>query len=148
MQGRLLCTAAAAVVALAAFSGEAFASGPAPPGKEVIHLTCEGLGPVTISVPRSEKNSGAGQIVGQKGHGIPVAFTFTATDITTNTVLFSEPSAVGGGHAHPNQATTTCSGVVFEAPASAFFEEGPLPSGVEPTDTIQGTILGQVIIKP
>jgi len=146
MRGRLLC-AGATVVALAAFSGEALASGPAPKGKEVIHLSCEGLGPVAVSVPSSEKNNGAGQIVGQKGHGIPVAFTFTATDITTNTVVFSEASAVGGGHAHANQATTTCSGVVFEAPASAFFEEGPLPPGVEPTDIIQASILGQVIIK-
>jgi hypothetical protein len=85
--------------------------------------------------------------VGSKGHGIPVAFSFTVTDVTTSTVLDSQSSAVGHGHAHRHQATTTCSGVVFSGPASVFFGGGPLPPGVAATDTIQVTIVGQVIVK-
>jgi hypothetical protein len=147
MKRRLLFGAPATLAACAALTGAAWASGPAPPGKEVIHLSCEGIGPVEVSVPRSERNNGAGQIVGQKGHGIPVAFTFTITDVTKGKVLVTEPSSVGHGHAHPHQATTTCSGVVFEAPASVFFGGHPLPPEVEPSDLIRVSISGQVIVK-
>src|SRR5215218_641020 len=120
MQRRLLCGVAVVAAALAVFTAGASASGPAPPGKDLVDLNCEGIGPITVSVPRSESNNGVGQLVGEKGHGIPVAFTFTLTDVTTNTVLDSESSAVGGGHAHRNQETTRCSGVVFSGLASDF----------------------------
>jgi hypothetical protein len=146
MRRGVLCVVATVVAALALFTGAASASGPAPPGKDVIELNCEGIGPVTVSVPPSESNNGVGQIVGAKGHGIGVSFTFTATDVTTSTVLFSDSSAVGGGHAHPNQATTTCSGVLFSAPASDVFG-ADLPAGVAPTDTIEVSIVVEVIIK-
>ena len=116
MQRRLLSALALTLAALAVLTGAASGSGPAPPGKDVINLTCVGIGPVTVSVPRSDNNNGAGQLVGSKGHGIPVAFSFTITDVTTSTVLDSESSAVGHGHAHRHQATTTCSGVVFSGP--------------------------------
>ena len=146
MRRGVLCVVATVVVALAVFTGAASASGPAPPGKDVIDLNCVGIGPITVSVPRSESNNGVGQIVGAKGHGIGVSFTFTVTDVTTSTVLFSDSSAVGGGHAHPNQATTTCSGVLFSAPASAVFGTD-LPPGVAPTDTIEASIVVEVIPK-
>jgi hypothetical protein len=148
MHRGLLCGVATAVVGLAVFTGGASASGPAPPGKDVINLTCVGIGPVTVSVPRSESNNGAGQLVGQKGHGIPVSFTSTVTDVTkSNTVLFTDTSAVGHGHAHRHQTTTTCSGVVFSGPASTFFGNGPLPPGVDATDTIEVSIVVEVIVK-
>jgi hypothetical protein len=148
MERGLLYGVATMLSALAVFTAGAAASGPAAPGKDVIHLTCDhGIGPVTVSVPPSQSNNGAGQIVGQKGHGIPVAFTFTITDVTTATILDTESSAVGGGHAHPNQGTVTCSGVVFSGPASVFFGGGPLPPGVAATDTIQVSIVGEVIVK-
>src|SRR5438093_13609438 len=72
MQRGLLYGVAAMVAALAVFTPGASASGPAAAGKELIDLNCEGIGPVTVSVPRSENNNGAGQLVGEKGHGIPV----------------------------------------------------------------------------
>ena len=147
MQRMMLFGVAAMVAALAVFTPGASASGPAPPGKDLIDLNCVGIGPVTVSVPRGDNNNGAGQLVGEKGHGIPVAFTFTLTDVTTKTVLDSQSSAVGHGNAHRNQATTTCSGVVFSGPASDFFGGGPLPPGVAPTDTIEASIVGEVIIK-
>ena len=147
MRRRMPCAAALTVAALAVFSGGASASGPAAPGKDVIQLNCEGLGDVMVSVPGSEQNNGAGQIVGAKGHGIGVEFTFTITDVTTDTVLESDSGAPGGGHAHPNQPTSTCSGVLFSAPASVFFEGRPLPPGVAPTDVIEFSLEGEVIIK-
>lgn len=145
MQRRLLCGVAAVVAALASSTATASASGPAPPGKDLIDLNCEGIGAITISVPRAESNA-VGQLVGAKGHGILVTFSLTVTDVTTDTVLFSEFSAVGGGHAHPNQATTTCS-AVFSAPASEFFEEGPLPPGVAADDIIEASLSVEVIAK-
>jgi len=147
MQRRLLFVVAVLVAALAVFTGGASASGPAAPGKDVIHLNCDGIGAVTVSVPRSDNNNGAGQLVGMKGHGIPVAFTFTITDVTKNTVLDSESSAVGHGHAHRHQPTTHCSGVLFSGLASDFFGGGQLPPGVDPGDTIAVSISGQVIVK-
>jgi hypothetical protein len=147
MQRRILSTCTLGLAALALLSGQAFASGPAPKGKQVSKLTCEGLGEVTVSVPASEKNNGAGQIVGAKGHGIPVAFTFSAVDLNNGKEVFSEETAAGGGHAHSNQSVTNCTGVAFEAPASEFFEGGPLPAEVAPTDIIQARLAGQVIVK-
>jgi len=145
MQRRLLCGAAVVVTALALSTAGASASGPAPPGKDAIDLDCEGIGAVTISVPRAEDSNGAGQLVGVKGHGILVTFSLTVTDLSTNTVLDSEFSAVGGGHAHPNQATTTCS-AVFSASASEFFG-GELPPGVAADDIIEASLSVEVIPK-
>ena len=141
-----MCGVAVVVTALAVSTAGASASGPAPPGKDVIDLNCEGIGAITVSVPRAEDSNGVGQIVGATGHGIPVAFSFTITDVTTATVLDSESSAVGGGHAHPNQATTTCS-AVFSAPASEFFEGGELPPGVSADDIIEASLSVEVIPK-
>ena len=119
-----------------------------PPGKETIELECEGLGTVKVSVPRPEKSSGAGQVVGQKLHGIPVSIAFTATDVTKGVVLVEETRESGNGHGHPNQTTTACRST-FEAPAAEFFEEEgeELPEGVLPTDLIRATVEAQVIIK-
>jgi len=147
MPRTLLCTFAATVAALALFTGAASASGPASPGKEIVNITCEGIGPLTVSVARGEKSHGAGQIVGQKGHGIPVTNTFTLTDITTETVVFSETRLSGGGHGHSNQAATPCSAIAFSGTAEEFFGTEPLPEGVSPTDELEGTILVDVIVK-
>jgi hypothetical protein len=135
-------TATAGIVATAAS-----ASGPAAPGKELVQLTCDGLGTITVSVQRGENADGAGQIVDAQGHGIPVEATLTLTDLTTATVLGSETTVTGQGNGHPNQAATHCSGVLFQGAASDFF--GPdLPPGVAPTDTVELTIDGFAIVKP
>jgi hypothetical protein len=120
----------------------------APGGKETVEIECEGLGKVTVSVPKPEKTKGAGQLVGQKGHGIPVWTSFTLTDVTTGKQLASETETSGHGHGHPHQATTLCKGT-FEAPASEFFagEGEELPPGVAPTDLIRGVFEARVIVK-
>jgi hypothetical protein len=144
---RIIGCLAATAIALAVLAGSAAASGPAAPGRDIIQLTC-GSDTFTISVPRAEDSNGVGQIVGQKGHGIPVTFTFSVFDVTTNTLVFSEASAVGGGHAHPNQATPSCTAVFFEGPAADFFGPEPLPPGVAPTDIIRASVAVDVILKP
>src|SRR5437764_12688946 len=77
-------------------------------GKETVEVECEGLGALTVSAPKPEKSNGAAQVVGQKLHGIPVSFSFSATDVTKGFVLFEESHESGKGHGHPNQATTQC----------------------------------------
>jgi hypothetical protein len=146
MLRRLIYTGGAIAAVLAVFTGNAAASGPAPPGKILISATCEGTR-ITVSVQRGETSKGAGQIVGAKGHGITVAFTFTLTDVNTVTVLNTESRLTGGGNAHPNQATTTCSGVTFLASAEELFGE-ELPPGVSKGDTIEGSFVIQGIFKP
>jgi hypothetical protein len=134
------------VVAVGALAGTAAASGPAPPGKDLVKLNCTGLGPITVSVQRGQNSKGAGQIVGMKGHGIPVKIVFTVTDMTTSTVIDSETQLSGHGHGHPHQATTECTGVVFSGAASDFFG-AHLPPGVAATDTVEASIDVFVIIK-
>lgn len=128
------------------FAGVASASGPAAPGKEVIQLTCDGLGLVSVSVQRGENSNGAGQIVDEMGHGIPVSATLVLTDLTTSTVLGTELTATGGGNGHPNQPVTHCSGVLFQGSAADFFGI-ELPEGVAPTDTVQLTIDALAVIE-
>jgi hypothetical protein len=147
MRVKLLTLLVAAIAAAAALAGGAVASGPAAPGKQLVDLTCAGLGPVTVSVQRGQNSKGAGQLVDMKGHGIPVKIVFTLTDLTTSTVIDTETQLSGHGHGHPNQTTTECTGVVFHGSASDFFG-AHLPPGVAPTDTIEASIDAFVILKP
>jgi hypothetical protein len=144
---RYICVALAAFLLLAMTAVSASASGPAAPGKEIIQINCAGLGDLFVSVQRGENSNGAGQIVGQQGHGIPVSITFTVTDVTTSEVVFSDSETIGNGHAHSNQATIACSATQFEGAASDFFGS-ELPQGVSATDTIRATLDVDVIVKP
>jgi hypothetical protein len=149
MRRIVLALAVSAIAVASIFAGTAAASGPAAPGKELTEIECPGVGLITVSTPKSEHGSnGAGQIVGQKGHGLPVSFTFAVTDVTTGgTVLFSETEASAPGRARSGQPTTTCTGIPLEVPASVFFEGHELPPGVAPTDTIRANFEVQVIVK-
>jgi hypothetical protein len=145
--GRRFSALLVAVLATGVFgTASASASGPAAPGKEVVRLTCDGLGTIPISVQRGENSNGTAQIVDMKGHGIPVNATLTLTDLTTSTVLGTEVTATGQGNGHPNQPATHCSGALFQGSASDFFGTD-LPPGVAPTDTVELTIDALAIIK-
>jgi hypothetical protein len=138
-----------AIAVMAVFAGSAAATKPteeATHGKRIEQFQCEGLGTVTVSASHSEKSNGVGQIVGERGHGIPVTFATVITDVSTGTVLVDEANGVGSGHGHPNQQTTTCTGT-FEAAAAQFFGEEELPEGVEPADLIRAVVEIGVIVK-
>jgi hypothetical protein len=143
---RFLSAVTVVAVSVLAAASPASASGPAAPGKEILTIDCQGIGTLTVSVQRGENSNGVGQIVGAKGHGIPVRFSFTVLDVTTGDVVFSDTESVGGGHAHPNQPTTACSFTEFEGTAAEVFD-GELPPGVEPTDVVRGVGTVDVIIK-
>jgi hypothetical protein len=143
MRAKLLFLPLVATVTAGVVAAPASASGPAAPGKEPIQVTCDGLPPTTVSVQRGDGANGAAQIVDANGHVIPVEATYTLTDLTTATVLGNESRATGQGNGHPNQPATHCSGVIFQGPASDFFEDLAVP----PKDTIQFTVDGFAIIK-
>jgi hypothetical protein len=143
----LLTVLVASVSLMAAAPASAY--GPAAPGKATLEIDCGSAGTLLLSLATLDHaNNAVGQIIDEQGLGIPTAVTFTATDETTNTVLFSNTTPVGNGNAHPNQTTTACSFVPF-APITAaeFFGAEPLPDGVAPTDTITGLITVEVILK-
>jgi hypothetical protein len=134
---------AAAVLAAGLAVGPWVPAQAQPPGHNVETIVCEGLGTIDVSVQRSD-NFGAVQIVGTKGHLIPVAFTFTLENLTDDTVLFSETEAKKG---HRNQETTQCS-LTFTGTWEELGEPGEEPPpGVDPTDILQFTLTAKVIAK-
>jgi hypothetical protein len=141
---RILLALAVVAVSASALAGSAAASGPAAPGKRLVEINCEGLGPITVSLPPSERAKGAGQVVGEHAHGIAAATTFTVTDVTTSKVLFSETETRPG---HPNQSTITCKVATVTEEASKFFGE-ELPPGVAATDMISVEVEVHIIRKP
>jgi hypothetical protein len=102
--------AAAAVMAIAAPT--ASASGRAQ-GLEPTRITCDGLGTITVLVQQGDNANGAAQITDVRGHGIPVAATFTLTDLATSTVVATHVTTTGQ-EGHTNQTATHCSGVPFD----------------------------------
>lgn len=146
MRRVIISCLAVTALALAFLAGSAAASGPAAPGKDILQVTCGG-DTFTIAVPRGEDAFGAAQIVGQRGHGIPVTLTFSLVDVTTDTLLDSGSTAVGHGHAHPNQTTTSCGIVLFEGTAADFFGPEPLPPGVAATDIVRFSLAVDVILQ-
>src|SRR5215468_9665011 len=96
-------------------------------------VTCGGE-TLTLTVTNtSNENSvawGVGTISGGT-HLIPTSFSFTAIDVTTNTVLFSDTQAKGKGNGLHNAAQITCNGT----PESATAGELGIP-GVDPADVI------------
>jgi len=140
-----LCLLAALALAIVP-AGSASASGPEPPGKEIIEINCGGT-PVTVAPPASGHAQGTAQIVGAKGHGTPVTVVVNITDLNTGEVVVSETHTKGNGHAHPNQATTRCSLPVFEGEASEVFGT-ELPEGVAGTDIVRVALEVDFVTKP
>jgi len=144
MKRTLLLLALGALAVSGAFADGAAASGPA--GKRTVEIECEGIGPLTVRLQPSEHGKGAGQVVGQQLHGIPVSNTFTFTDVTKG-FTETETETRGGGHGNHNQTTTTCTGTAFEGEAAQLFGE-ELPPNVEGTDIIRGEFEVHVVLKP
>ncbi|HEU5242959.1 MAG TPA: hypothetical protein VFU33_01040 [Gaiellaceae bacterium] len=122
------------------------AAGAADAGRTQMTLDCTGLGPVTVTVTSTNNDHsvawGTGK-VSSSLHGIPVSFTGTTTDLTTDTVLGSFTQAKGHGNGMHNQATVTCS----SPPQIGTAAELGL-TGVTPTDMIEFDFSAQVALKP
>lgn len=137
---RLLALPIAAFVALAV-------AGVSNAGRQQQVLTCGGgIGTVTVTVTSTTNNHSVAWGTGKVStslHGIPVSFTFSATDVTTHTLLNTFTQAKGNGNGMHNQPTVTCT----EAPQFATAGDVGIP-GVNPTDTIEFDFAAQVVLKP
>lgn len=109
-------------------------------------LTCDTLGTITVTVTNTTNDHsvawGTGK-VSSSLHGIPVSFSGTTTDLTTDTVLGSFFQAKGQGNGMHNQQTVTCT----EPPQTGTAAELGL-TGVNPTDMIEFDFSAQVALKP
>jgi hypothetical protein len=168
MHRRLLYAVAAVVAALGMFTAAASASGPLAPGqhpavhaavdagKFVITWKCDDpIGTVLVTEEHAFFQAvGLGQIVGERLHGIPVAFTGTYTDVRMGEVIGFDSGVTGNGHAHPGKPTTHCyaTDVLPGVSARDFFGD-PLPPdlvglGVRPDDVIIVDLTVEVIVGP
>jgi hypothetical protein len=130
------------VLALAAL----IAAGASSAGREQQTLTCGSYGTLTVTVTTTKSDHsvawGTGKVSNPRLLGIPVSFSGTTTDVTTNTVLGSFFQAKGHGHGMHRQHTVTCSSPPETGTAADF----GIP-GVNPTDTIEFDFTAQVVIK-
>lgn len=115
-------------------------------GREQQTLFCSGgLGTVTVTVTTTKNDHsvawGTGK-VSNRLHGIPVSFTFTATDLTTNTVLNTFTQAKGHGHGMHRAQTMTCT----SPPETGTAAELGI-TNVNPTDMIELDFSAQVVLK-
>jgi hypothetical protein len=123
------------------------AAGTSSAGREEMTLNCTGLGQITVTVTTTTNDHSVAWGVGTDGSGlvgIPVSFSGTATDLTTNTVLpqFSFFQAKGDGNGMHNFQTVACT----TPPQTATAGDLGIP-GINPTDMIQLTFTAQVALK-
>src|SRR3954466_5101201 len=88
------------------------AAGVGNAGREQQELTCTGLGTITVTVTTTTNDHSVAWGVGTVSsslHGIPVSFSGTLTDLTTNTQLDSFTEVKGHGNGMHNQEIITCS---------------------------------------
>jgi hypothetical protein len=109
-------------------------------------LTCDTLGPITVTVTTTTNDHsvawGTGK-VSSSLHGIPVSFSGSVTDLTTNTVLFTFSQSKGNGNGMHNQPTVACT----SPPVTMTAGEAGIP-GVDPGDIVEQDFTAQVVLKP
>jgi len=113
-------------------------------------LTCGGgLGDIQITAGPAngaQQSWGAAQIVGG-GHLIPLAFDFSAYDVTAGISLFDETPLKGGGHANAAGPVTTCS-QSFQGKLGDFLDPGQAPPpGTSVTDDVITTFTATGAVK-
>ena len=136
---RLLALPLVAVVAL-------LAAGVSNAGREQMTLTCGNYGTLSVTVTTTKNDHsvawGTGKVSNPRLLGIPVSFSGTTTDLTTNTVLNSFFQAKGHGHGMHRHQTVTCTSPPQTGTAADFGIKG-----VNPTDSIEFDFSAQVVIK-
>jgi hypothetical protein len=135
---RLLALPLVAIVAL-------FAAGVSSAGREQQTLNCSGLGTITVTVTTTKNDHsvawGTGK-VSSRLRGIPVSFSGSITDLTTNKVLFTFSQAKGKGHGMHRQSTITCT----SPPVTSTAAQAGIPN-VKATDMVEMDFSAQVVIK-
>jgi hypothetical protein len=137
--GRFLALPLVVLVALVAATA-------ASAGRTQQVLDCQGLGTVTVTVTSTTNDNsvawGTGKI-STSLKGIPVSFSGTLTDLTTNTVLFSFSQAKGQGSGMHNQPSVACA----SPPETDTAGDLGIP-GVNPSDIVEEDFTAQVVLNP
>ena len=110
------------------------AAGAANAGRIHMTLFCTGgLGQVTVTVTNTTNEHsvawGTGKL-SNRLHGIPVSFSGTVTDLTTNTLLFSFNQAKGKGHGMHRRQAPAATGL-----PGFSLEHGPGPAARREVET-------------
>ena len=136
---RLLALPLVAVVAL-------LAAGASNAGRGPMVLTCGSYGTLTVTVTNTKNDHsvawGTGKVSSPRLLGIPVSFSGTITDTTTDKVLDSFFQAKGHGHGMHRHATVTCTSPPQTGTPADFGIRG-----VNPNDTIEFDFSAQVVVK-
>ena len=125
--------------------------GSASAAQSYIPLECSDGSSIVVRVPESHSSDNGGWSVGRvvdggSGHLIPTSFMFTLYDVTTESTVFSDQQAKGGGHANHRQASVTCSNTDSGSAGDLFGSD--LPPGVSAGDTVTVTISVEAVAKP
>jgi hypothetical protein len=138
MRRLLILPLVVAVALIAAGAGHA--------GRQQQTLTCGTYGTLTVTVTTTKSDHsvawGTGKVSSPRLLGIPVSFSGSVTDLSTNTVLFTFFQAKGHGHGMHRQPTVTCT----SPPETTTAGAAGIP-GVNPADTVQMDFTAQVVIK-
>jgi hypothetical protein len=122
------------------------AAGSSSAGRQQQVLTCGSYGTLTVTTTTTKNDHsvawGTGKVSSPRLLGIPVSFSGTTTDLTTNTVLGSFFQAKGHGHGMHRRPTVTCTSPPETGTAAQFGIQG-----VNPTDTIEFDFSAQVVVK-
>jgi hypothetical protein len=122
------------------------AAGASSAGREQQTLTCGTYGTLTVTVTTTKSDHsvawGTGKVSSPRLLGIPVSFSGTTTDLTTNTVLDTFFQAKGHGHGMHRHPTVTCTSPPQTGTAADFGIRG-----VNPTDIIEFDFSAQVVVK-
>jgi hypothetical protein len=126
-------------------------TGSASAAQGYIPLECSDGSSIVVRVPDSHSSDKGGWSVGQvvdggSGHLIPTSFAFTLYDVTTESTVFSDQQAKGGGHANRRQTSVTCSNTDSGTAGDLFGSD--LPPGVSADDTVTVTISVEAVVKP
>ena len=137
--------AVAVLGTIAALSAVTALAGPASAARTTDTIVCGGE-TLTLTVTSTNSDNapawGVGTISGGS-HLIPTSFSFTATDLNTGDVLFSDTQAKGNGNGQHNQTSITCIGV----PERATAGELGIP-GVDPSHVIEFDFTVTAVRKP
>ena len=122
------------------------AAGAGNAGRQQQVLTCGTYGTLTVTVTTTKNDHsvawGTGKVTSPRLLGIPVSFSGSVTDLTTNTVLFTFSQAKGKGHGMHSHSTVTCT----SPPQTTTAGAAGIPN-VNPTDTVEMDFSAQVVVK-
>lgn len=125
---------------------------PAVAAQSTQQIQCDGS---TLTIRTNDNHSSdmggwsTAQVADGTGHLIPVSFTFSAYDVTTDAYLFpAQTQWKGNGNANHNQQTVTCAQTETGTLASFLGPGEQPPPGANLSDTVTVTFTVVAVPQP